>query len=355
MKKLIDLGEDRITRELILPKFPSVSDSRYGADDCALLRRGSKSSTLVHTTDPGPTPVVFELFEPDYFHLGWMTVTVNASDIASMGAKPEQMLLSVEAPEQMSVFDFDRMLEGVAAGAEAMGVRVAGGNLRDAERVRLTGTMIGAVPSGEPLRRGGGKIGNAIWAVGQTAHFWLSVLLCLRRGFKENSNSQNVTSALLKPMAKTAFGMALQRSGHTATATDASDGLMSAIGSIASTAGCAANVDILRLEANSWAIEMASELGIDYRTCALAWGDWQILTAIEPELGNEIRTLASNYGLHAMHCGDLVEGKAGEVHYTCGGAPVVPPDLRSKKFSQRHREWSYSDWADLIGSYKFAN
>lgn len=354
MPTLFDLGEERITRELILPRFPSVSADGFGADDCAVFPSVGGSEVFVHTTDPGPTPVVFDLFDPDYFHFGWMTVTVNASDIASMGAKPLQMLLSVEAPPEMPVSEFERLLDGVAAGAEAMDVTVAGGNLRDAERVRVTGTMIGAVSNGEPMRRGGGKKGDAIWAIGQTGYFWLSVLTCLRNGFDQGLTDPKVAETLLKPMAKTAFGKELQRLGFSRGATDASDGLMAAIESISYASGCAAVLEITDLQPDPWVARVASELGVDWRTCALAWGDWQIVTTIDPQNELALKELASRFGLHAMRCGVLVDGAAGNLECRLAGQLIQPPDLRSKKFSQAHKGWTYMDWAQMIEGFAFS-
>lgn len=345
MTTLADLGEDAITSQFILPRFPHVAEPGFAPDDCAIINGGS-GGTLVHTIDPGPTPVVCELFHEDSFHLGWLSVTVNASDIAAMGAAPEHMLLAIEAPEDMTTSDLTRLLDGVVAAAEDIGVVISGGNLREAPQLRTQIAMIGRVHKGEPMRKGAGRAGQSLWAVGRSGHFWLSVLTALREGV--DAASPQAKEALFRPMPKSGFGLGLQASGISKTATDASDGVMAAVEAIAAAAGCGLIVDLEEVEVDAWASSRAAALGVDPLVCAFAWGDWQIVTSVDPNREADLLALVEANDLHAMRCGRLVEGEG--VCYRRAGCQISPPDLRSKKFSRAHAGWRYRDWAKFIES-----
>lgn len=244
--------------------------------------------------------------------------------------------------------DFERLLDGVASASKAMQVKVTGGNIRDADQLRVLATMVGIIEDGEPLRRGAGQPGQTLWAIGPSGHFWLSILTCLQDGLDRGRVMPEVEAALFRPMPLVSFARALRLSGIATMATDASDGVMAAVQNVAAAARCAAEVEVSELVTDAWAQEQADRLGVDARACAFAWGDWQIVTAIDPACNSALQALAASHGLHAMYCGRLVQGLSGETRYLSNGCEFQPPDLRSKKFSRAHVGWQYADWADLI-------
>src|SRR5712671_5686858 len=112
--KLRDLGERRILREIIYPRFSSFDGQIVGiGDDCAILPSPPIGHALVVTTDPCPTPVVCMVERPDMYHYGRMTILINVSDLAAMGAQPLGIVVSTVMPEDMSVREFDRFLDGI--------------------------------------------------------------------------------------------------------------------------------------------------------------------------------------------------------------------------------------------------
>src|SRR5436309_761620 len=111
MLTLRDLGERRIVKELIAPRFPQSEDQMMGiGDDCAVIPMCSPDQVLVMTTDPCPTPVVCLIEREDYYHYGRLTALINVSDLAAMGAKPIGLLISTIMPEDMRVADYERFL-----------------------------------------------------------------------------------------------------------------------------------------------------------------------------------------------------------------------------------------------------
>src|SRR5258707_7017553 len=114
MLTLGKLGERRIVDELVRPRFPSSNVIVGIGDDCAVLPPAKPDELLVFTTDPCPIPVICLLGETDFYHYGRMTVLINVSDLAAMGARPLGLLISTVMPEDMLIADYERFLDGAA-------------------------------------------------------------------------------------------------------------------------------------------------------------------------------------------------------------------------------------------------
>jgi len=114
------------------------------------------------TTDPVPEPAAKVLAnDPDPYWMGWLLVTINASDIAASGANPIGFLAAVEAPPTLSVSDFERFFKGIAEACNAEELTFAGGNLREGVKLAAVGTAIGEIDR-KSLGRSGAKVGDII-------------------------------------------------------------------------------------------------------------------------------------------------------------------------------------------------
>lgn len=92
--RLSDLGERRILSEII-PRF-----AKGTGDDCSVIPMGG--GYLVATMDPVPQPAARVIAgETDPFWIGWLLVTINASDIAASGARPEAFLAAFDMPSRL--------------------------------------------------------------------------------------------------------------------------------------------------------------------------------------------------------------------------------------------------------------
>ena len=69
---------------------------------------------LVATIDPVPQPAAQVIAgETDPFWMVWLLVTINASDIAASGARPEAFLAAFDMPRDWPIADLDRLMLGV--------------------------------------------------------------------------------------------------------------------------------------------------------------------------------------------------------------------------------------------------
>ncbi len=96
---------------------------------------------------------------------GWLSVHVNANDVAAMGASPEWFLLTLFLPEGSTRSDLRRIIEEVKEGCEELGVSLVGGHTEVTprlERVLISGSMIGEAPKDRWVSASGAKPGDKI-------------------------------------------------------------------------------------------------------------------------------------------------------------------------------------------------
>ena len=108
MAALEQIGERNIIDNIIMERFRNI---KAQDDDCAVIELGGE--TVLLTTDPAPEPVAFQLGFVDYYYYGWLTVIVNLSDLASMGAVPKGILTATVMKPEMDVAEYERFLQGV--------------------------------------------------------------------------------------------------------------------------------------------------------------------------------------------------------------------------------------------------
>src|ERR1700704_3453160 len=122
MQELIDLGERNILNTII-PRFVSGA-----GDDCASIKL--PVGQLVATTDPVPPPAAATIGrDGDPFWMGWLLVTINASDLAAAGALPLAFLAAIECEASREVSEFERLLEGISSACGDTGLAYVGGNI----------------------------------------------------------------------------------------------------------------------------------------------------------------------------------------------------------------------------------
>lgn len=209
---LSDLGERRLLREVI-PRFVEGAGS-----DCAIIR--PQGATVVVTTDPVPRPAAEVIGgDRDPYWLGWLLVTINASDIAASGARPDSFVAALDLPGDYLLSDFERLLFGIQSSCRANHLKYVGGNLRESNVLAGVGTAFGST-NFQPLTRAGLKVGDSIYVLGAGGRFWTDVSK-LSRGAEIDKRS----SPLFSPISQSPIMHVLHEQGLARCAMDTSDGL----------------------------------------------------------------------------------------------------------------------------------
>ncbi|MBO7693260.1 MAG: thiamine-phosphate kinase, partial [Methanobrevibacter sp.] len=88
-----------------------------------------------------------------YFQMGYKSVVVNVSDLASMGADNIGFLLNIAIPKDMLLDDFDDLICDVIRACDNYNIPLIGGDTNEANEIIISGTAIGQVNKDKALMK----------------------------------------------------------------------------------------------------------------------------------------------------------------------------------------------------------
>jgi len=221
-------------------------------DDAAVLREREGRETLV-TVDLLVEEIDFKLVYAPPRLLGHKALAVSLSDIAAMGGAPAFSLLTLGIPRQSRISNikfevfWEEFFAGYFALAEEHCVTLIGGDLSSTPSgLTIDSVVIGHCRAGGAVRRGGAKVGDAIYLtgpVGASAAGLRTLLDGARAGESEEGLTQSALRAHLKPAPRVAFGRRVGELGLAHSMIDVSDGLAQDLARICEESAVAAIVD----------------------------------------------------------------------------------------------------------------
>ncbi|HEX3397181.1 MAG TPA: thiamine-phosphate kinase [Steroidobacteraceae bacterium] len=313
-----DLGEFELIRRFFVRReyVRRESGVLLGIGDDAAVLELPRGSDLVACIDTIVAGRHF-LEDADARTIGHRALAVNLSDIAAMGATPAWATLALTMPSA----DPD-WLGNFAAGfldlADAHAVALVGG---DTTRGPLTVSVqiLGSVPHGGALRRGGAEAGD-ILAVSGTLGDAAAGLEFIRS--PPPAASADVAALIERfnyPTPRVQLGLAAR--GVATAAMDLSDGLIGDLPKLAQASGVAARVavDALPLSRAMRNVVSLSQA----RDWALAGGDdYELLFAVPPARFTELKRSADQLNLTLTPIGELSAGEG--VTWSLNGGEFKP-------------------------------
>ncbi len=133
--------------------------------DAELMQLPIGDVVLAITTDAIVEEIQTGLYDDPYL-IGWMTVMVNASDLAAVGAEPVGLLLNETLPPDTSDRYLSDLQRGIADACHAVGLSVIGGDTNSASELHLSASAIGLIREGSPITRRGCQPGDRLYASG---------------------------------------------------------------------------------------------------------------------------------------------------------------------------------------------
>lgn len=260
--KVSDLGEKELVRYIISHSKNIIPD------DTAVTR--FESSNLISTCDMLIQSRHFPK-NMSYFDMGFKSVTVNVSDIASMGAEPLGFLLSIAIPKDLEINNFKEIIDGVLKACDYYNIPLIGGDTNEASEIIINGTALGTTDN--PLMKDTYSIGDVIAVTGKIG---LAAL-----GFElEDLNNVYVKHAL-KPRARIKEGIILR--DFASSATDITDGIASELYTIKKD-GFGFMIYEEMLNISEEYKSLADSLGLDYLDLVLHVGeDFELLFTISKD------------------------------------------------------------------------
>ncbi len=130
-------------------------------DDCAVLPLGDEA--LVFTSDMLIEDIHFLRSSTSAYDLGYKSLAVNLSDVASMGVRPVASLLSLSVPKELMSEFIEEFMEGYHALSKKYGVALIGGDTTASKgSLGINVTAIGRGELKNLKRRCSAKVGDVI-------------------------------------------------------------------------------------------------------------------------------------------------------------------------------------------------
>jgi thiamine-monophosphate kinase len=290
---LFDLGERRILREVI-PRF-----TEGAGDDCAQFELASRR--MVVTTDPVPRPAAQVIAgDEDPLWLGWLLVTINASDIAASGAKPEGFVAALDLPRDYPLHLFERLLEGIQKSCRANALHYIGGNIRETTgAVAGVGTAFGS--SVKPvLSRRGALPGDFVVVFGESGRFWADAFR-----HQAGRSLDKTSSPLFSPVSQATTIHRLHEADLLACGMDTSDGLAPTLEELAIVNSVAIEIDLSALRSAS----QYNDIAIRAERLWFGWGDWTVVSTIREAKLEAVSTAMASMGRPWAIIGHVVAGQ----------------------------------------------
>lgn len=166
--------------------------------------------------------------------VGYKLAASTISDMAAMGAVPENLMISCALPKDLPEEWICRCYDGIRLCCQAVNVNILGGDTaRSPSGIVLTGVVTGTVPFGKAVSRGGAKPGDLVFVTGTVGDSGAG--LDVIRSKKEN-DFPKLAKKHRRPLPRVSWGEQLREIGaHSLN--DISDGLSSELFEIAKASG----------------------------------------------------------------------------------------------------------------------
>ena len=271
-------------------------------DDCALVDVTNGMDLAVSTDTMVSGTHFFPDVDPE--NLGHKALAVNLSDMAAMGAMPYWAMLALTLPNVDHAW-LAAFAKGFFDLAQEYNVSLIGGDTTRGP-LTMTVTIMGEVPAGAALRRGGAKAGNDVWVTGNIGDAALAVAHRHGRIVLAEADYHEAVMRLYEPTPRVSVGQSLR--GLATSAIDVSDGLLADLTHICRLSGVGATVDLASVPVSSiGAKHINSDEG---RNAILAGGDdYELCFTAHPNSRESIDDLTDVFGIPITRVGQIKRGK----------------------------------------------
>jgi len=289
---LKDVGEFTLLKDHIFPIISEVGGNLIG-DDCAFLPLNETMSDLVITTDAGPKPLVMSLGYQSYYAWGWYTISVNVSDLASAGAQPFTLSLSIDAPSEMQVNQIEELYKGIRDACKHFNISLSGGNIRASKIFATHCTAIGFLKKDQTrITRKHCLPDDILVSIGYNGRFISTYLKGQRFGLSKLSDLE--LDILIKPDCEIAAMQDLAKYDFISSASDNSDGILGSVKNIADASNCGFEFDLDQIKLPHYIMESANFNNLNPFNLFFFWGDWQVIATVKKNQFSEFMDVAKN-------------------------------------------------------------
>ena len=262
-------------------------------DDTAAIRIPGCKDLLLFTADMLVEGVHFLPGPGDWTAVGRKALAVNLSDVAAMGGRPAEALVSIGLPPEFAKADLAALYRGLAYEARRAGARLVGGDTVRAERPTIHVALLGWAARGRPLPlRSRCRPGQGLYLTGTAGDSAAGLALLRDKNLaplRAEPWAKSLCRRHLLPTARLAAGQALAQAFDDLAMIDVSDDVERECRLLAEASGAALALNVSALPLSAALRRFAAATGQDPRAYALNGGeDFELLFATKASLA-EIR------------------------------------------------------------------
>ncbi|OKY79031.1 MAG: Thiamine monophosphate kinase ThiL [Candidatus Methanohalarchaeum thermophilum] len=273
MRKLSDIGEFGLV-DIISEEFEECGGSitRLGEDDCAVLKLNGDylaiTSDLLTRRTHLPDFMSFE-------DIGWRSVAVNLSDLASVGCKPLWFNLSMALPD-LKEREFKNLIRGVRTCLDKYDTCYIGGDLSEGSQIFLSGTAVGRNLYKNPLLRSGSKVGDFVCLTNEIGFSGVCLEYMKNNITLEDEEKQKVFEEFSRPQPRLEQGIEISRDGgHSAI--DLSDGLVFSLHQLAEAGDVGFEISMNKIPINRRVLEISERENLDLMSLLRSGEEYELL------------------------------------------------------------------------------
>jgi thiamine-monophosphate kinase len=268
--------------------------------DAELIRLPGMPSVLALTTDGIVEEIEAGLYDDPYL-IGWMTVTVNASDLAAVGAQPLGLLINETLPQRVGDRFVSRLQEGIRDASNSYGLPVLGGDTNFSTRLQMSATALGILPDGSPVTRRGCEVGDRLFVSGPVGLGSAFAVLQLER-----ENTVDGFALEYRPHARLAEGQLLR--GFATSCMDSSDGIIPTLDELSQLNGIGFQLDMETEELlHPAAVRLAAAVGLPpWMMLAGPHGEFELVFTVAPDRRDAFVANAMAHGWEPLEIGAVI-------------------------------------------------
>lgn len=254
-----------------------------------------ENDQLAVTTDSIVEEIEVGIYKDPYL-IGWMTVMVNMSDLAAVGATPVGVLISEIFPEYLDESFKTKLHDGINDACEECSTYVIGGDTNFGKQLIISATAIGITKNKMFNTRKGCKPGDVLYATGK---------LGIGNAYALTQLAETECQIEYKPVAKLKAGKSIW--GIASSCIDTSDGAIAALDQLMrlNEVGIILDNDWnSKLHTKSKSIMHESGLPLWF-LLAGQHGEFELVFTVPAEKESLLENLSSQLSLHFLRIGEI--------------------------------------------------
>lgn len=214
--------------------------------------------------------------------IGWMSVAVSLSDVASMGARPIGVVVAMGIPGGTDVDFIDGLACGMRDCAKRYGTDIVGGDTDQHAELTIVTTALGRVEKDNLKLRSGARVGDLLCVTGCLGTPAAGYKVLIEGREAPEKDKKVLIDRFFRPRPRVEEGMRLSRYKAVTAMMDVSDGLGKSVYELSnsSKAGFLVEADRLPLLDEARRLAKNREELLDMAVCF--GGEFELLFTVDP-------------------------------------------------------------------------